>query len=451
MSSCKRTVVLGLVLVVVVAGAKAFAFVHLRQIVSVPMRDGRSLAADLFLPAASGQWPVVVIQTPYNRLGFVPVFVTNASADPLLKSPHYAFLVVDWRGFYGSADAAYAGSPTRGQDGHDVVQWAAAQPWCTGAVGTWGASALGLVQFLTAIEQPAALKGCVPIVASYRTWYESMYGGGVYLRNINGFINDYFLGGTNPALNHPYRDAFWTITEGLSDRDAQLTVPMLHVGGWYDHNIVFTLAESGLIQTGGGLGAAGNQKVIIGPWSHGRVGQVTQNEQSYPAAEHAGSAAALEFFDHVLRGQANGYPSQPVIRYFRMNDDAWRTAAAWPPPGTVATDYYMTIDGGLDLAAPVVASTSRSYVADPASPVPTVCGAIIVETSATQGPCDLSSLESRPDVLAFSTPPLSAPLTIEGESTATLWITCTTTDTDIMVRMTPVSYTHLTLPTIYSV
>lgn len=122
--------------------ASAPALSHLRLPAEIPMRDGKNLAADVYLLATSGRWPAILIQTPYDKRQFWLVFATDALDNPLLRSPAYAFVVVDWRGFFASRGAAVAGSD-RGQDGYDAVKWIAAQSWCTGGVGTWGPPALG--------------------------------------------------------------------------------------------------------------------------------------------------------------------------------------------------------------------------------------------------------------------------------------------------------------------
>ena len=86
--------------------AASWGVVHLRTPLQIPMRDGQTLAADVYLPGDKGAWPVVLIQTPYNKSARFPlIFQYEVSQDPLLKSPDYAFVVSDWRGFFGSTDA----------------------------------------------------------------------------------------------------------------------------------------------------------------------------------------------------------------------------------------------------------------------------------------------------------------------------------------------------------
>lgn len=417
--------------------APCSAHQHIRQTLNIPMRDApHTLAADAYLPAASGSWPVVLIQTPYNKNLFAPVFTLELTDDPLLESPDYAFVVLDWRGYFASAGAAYAGSPTHGEDGYDAVEWIADQSWCTGSVGTWGASALGNVQMKTAAEQPPALKGCVPIVYHYGETYDQYYPGGVYYKSRNDFVAGAFGGGTL-VRDNPQYNLLWQILENTTGDPALIDLPMLHITGWYDHETAITIREMQSIQTNGAANALDKQKLIIGPWTHNAIGALAQGELEYPSAEHYSSAAALAFFDRYLRGISNGWEGRPAIEYFRMNDDLWVQASAWPPVGTEPRQFFLHADGTLADTAPATAQT-LSYDADPADPVLTVCGATINSTLGEQGPGDLSAVEARADVLTFTTPVLTAPLTFEGTPSVRLFFECDAVDTDFAVRLTHV-------------
>ncbi|MCC6795184.1 MAG: CocE/NonD family hydrolase [Candidatus Hydrogenedentes bacterium] len=415
----------------------AHAHAHIRQSIAIPMRDTpHTLAADVYLPAASGTWPVVLIQTPYNKNLLAPVFTLEFSDDPLLESPDYAFVVLDWRGFFASAGAAYSGNPTRGEDGYDAVQWIAAQTWCTGNVGTWGASALGNVQMQTAAEHPPALKACVPIVYHYGETYDQYYPGGVYYKSRNDFVLGTFGGSALVRSNHHY-NTLWQFVESTTGDWSAIDLPMLHVSGWYDHETGITIREMQGVQTNGGPNAQGKQKLIIGPWTHGGIGALAQGELEYPAAEFYSSQAALDLFDHYLRGLNNGYTSRSDVEYFRMNDDQWIESSAWPPTGTTSQLYYLQPDGTLDSAASATPG-AIAYTSDPSDPVPTVFGATINSALGEQGPGDLSAVEARPDVTTFTTPPLTAPLTFDGQPSVRLFFECDAVDTDFAVRLTHV-------------
>ena len=130
-------------------GFKVFSQMTPTYIVNIPMRDGKNLSADVFVPNGASTFSTILIQTPYNKNNFrngLPLgYLQNLNSSP------YAWVVVDWRGFYGSSSALVS-QPNRGQDGYDVIDWIVAQTWSNGKVGSWGPSALGGVQYNTMKE-----------------------------------------------------------------------------------------------------------------------------------------------------------------------------------------------------------------------------------------------------------------------------------------------------------
>ena len=56
---------------------------------------------------------------------------------------------------------------------------------------------------------------------------------------------------------------------------------------------------------------------------------------------------ALAFFDHLLYGAANGYASQPAVRYWKEGAEIFGTAADFPIPESVAERFYLG-SGGAD-------------------------------------------------------------------------------------------------------
>ncbi len=145
-----RAAIASLVLAVWLAPSSVRAFAFQASTTQIPMRDGRYLSADVYLPSTGGPWPVIVIQTPYNKNLFSAQFANDYFEDTLLKNPNYGWVVVDWRGFFGSSSAQFSGCPTRGQDGYDVVEWIANQSWSNRKVGAGVDSALGTQSMVTA-------------------------------------------------------------------------------------------------------------------------------------------------------------------------------------------------------------------------------------------------------------------------------------------------------------
>src|SRR5262249_8531348 len=116
--------------------------VHLERDIAVRMRDGVTLRADLLLPAQEGRFPTLVYRTPYGKEDAVKEYTTFQHA----VERGYAVVVQDVRGRYASA-GVFTPYQNEGRDGYDTIEWAAVQPWSNGAVGTFGLSYPGAVQW----------------------------------------------------------------------------------------------------------------------------------------------------------------------------------------------------------------------------------------------------------------------------------------------------------------
>src|ERR1700730_15069163 len=145
-----------------------------RADVSVPMRDGVVLRADVLLPSAEGKFPALLYRTPYGKQFALREYKTFEKA----VARGYAVVVQDVRGRYAS-DGEFVAYQNEGRDGFDTIEWAAKQPWCDGNVGTFGLSYPGAVQWLAAVENPPHLKAMVPAM-TFSTPRNFFYSGGVF-------------------------------------------------------------------------------------------------------------------------------------------------------------------------------------------------------------------------------------------------------------------------------
>jgi putative CocE/NonD family hydrolase len=141
--------------------------------VAVKMRDGVTLRADVLLPAA-GKFPVLVYRTPYGKQHAPDEWTTFGKA----AKRGYAVVIQDVRGRYAS-EGEFDPYKNEGRDGYDTIEWAAAQPWSSGEVGTFGLSYPGAVQWLAAVENPPHLKAMVPAM-TFSTPRNFFYSGGVF-------------------------------------------------------------------------------------------------------------------------------------------------------------------------------------------------------------------------------------------------------------------------------
>lgn len=408
---------------------------------SIPMRDGKKLAMTLYQPSGCTQCPTILVQTPYNRLLYNLGLPLGIGQN--INAYHYNIVILDWRGFYGSFQAAYAGSPTRGEDGYDAVQWIATQTWSDGKIGTWGPSALGRVQYMTAKENPPNLVCMVPQVAGPQYSYAEYYPGGVlrteYVEQLDG------LGfGTSPLiLANPFYNILWQFSEAANYYPDSIRVPTFMIGGWYDHNTEVMLQFFNGIRNSSQLSVRDQHRLLMGPWVHGGhgtayVGSATQGQLSYPEGAGWSDSLAWNFFDYHLRNISNGWNSTSYIRYFQMGDDAWQQSAVWPPAGVSDYSFYMHTDGSLNTVVPANGTGSLSYNYDPLNPSPTI-GGCTLRADLDQGPYDqVPDVESRNDVLIFSTDVLQHDVLMKGQAEVHLKISSDKKDTDFAIRLTDV-------------
>lgn len=406
---------------------------------SVPMRDGKKLPVDIYLPANWTSGPVILIQTPYNRiyyrfLGLPMGVITNINAS------NYAYAIADWRGFYGGAQAFYSGAPGHGEDGYDIVEWIATENWSNGKIGTWGPSALGNVQYQTAKEYPPHLICICPLVAGPQAQYQEYYPNGClrteYLQQLDGLG----FGTSAFVMPFPTYSFAWQFTEPASYYPDSIPVPTFMIGGWYDHNIEKMMQFFDGLRTQSPANVQNQHRLLMGPWVHGghgsaQVGSQAQGELYYTNAESWSDSLAFVFFDYHLRNIANGWNNSPYIQYYRMGQNTWQSSATWPPPGFAPVTLYFQNDTTLDIVPPSASSGSLSYNYDPNNPSPTVGGPTLRQDQ-LQGPYDQTdSVESRNDILKFTTAPLQQDMVLTGNATVHLEISSDKFDTDFCVRL----------------
>jgi predicted acyl esterase len=410
--------------------------------ITIPARDGKSLAADLYASDTTVSKPVILVQTPYNKnLYRIAINIppeAGGSAFPY-DSLHYNYVVLDWRGFYGSKSAAVAGYD-RGLDGYDAVEWIAAQRWCNGRVGTWGPSALGAIQFMTAKHHPPHLVCSVPLVKDFKTKYTDFYYGGDYRREHVTTLQALGLTDTTLILAHPTSDLTWQAAERLSDYPDSIAVPMLLISGWYDHFPDDVIRAFDDLRRESDPSVRTRHRLMMGPWMHEGVGKLKQGVLEYPNAVGSGDSVALRFFDYYLREIANGYDTQPNVRYYQMGTNEWHATDDWYSLCRAADtlSLYLSEEQSLSEIAPASGTGADTILFDPRNPSPTIGGARLVPPgeSVPAGPQDQhDSVESRGDVLVYSTPPLTGDLTVDGGMRVELFVSSDRFDTDFSVRL----------------
>ena len=471
--------------------------------IRIPMRDGVILRGDLYRPVDSLEpgraVPGVVTRTPYDKelsgAGLVAV-MPNALK---LAERGYAVVVCDTRGRYAS-QGDFNPFHQEGPDGYDTIEWVAAQPWCDGKTAIYGPSYVGATTMLAAREAPPSLRCAIPIITAddyYDGWtyqggafqlgFIGLWGAGLaatgYLQHGHArpaeaqpALQEALLGnsfrflGNRPLaelqgisedgvapwwrdwVGHDSRDGFWEAVRHSADY-SRFTVPMLHIGGWFD---IFGI---GTIRNFRGLSAAGNaaQHLIMGPWAHTsyerRLGELDFGASG--AAAGANVVADINrFLDrHLKDGEAELAPA----RWFLMGANEWRESPSWPPPEAEQRAFYLASDGGATLhygdgrlvdECPAEDQRWDQYLYIAYKPVMTEGGSILQMPIGLPGPRDQSRAESRDDVLCYSTEPLARPLDAAGPVTVELFVSSDRPDTDFTAKLvdvhpdgTPISLT----------
>ncbi|MDP6951863.1 MAG: CocE/NonD family hydrolase [Alphaproteobacteria bacterium] len=452
--------------------------------VMVAMRDGVRLAIDVYRPDAPGTFPALVERTPYDKTRSSEI---RAEAHTYFAERGYVFMVQDVRGRYASEGNYYpfrdAGWDAR-TDGYDTIAWIADQPWSNGSVGVVGGSHTGQTAYMLAQSQPPALGAIFARESAsdlhkhwiYRggafeygfvtAWVGLTFAGDIITRTlterpaarargaIQAFLDNpqpYFtqlpVNGFEPysgieGLSFYYdwlaeqADGPYWQRQAIAREHADFTVPVAHLGGWYDIFLQGTIENyEGLRDNAGSALARDNQRLVIGPWVHGptNVGVTQVGELEFPGADAVGyNAIRARWFDHWLRGIDNGVTDEPPVLIYVMGDNRWRHENEWPLARTEVTNLYFREDG-LAAEAPGADEGASSFTYDPATPVPTLGGNTLFLPG---GPRDHRAADALS--LTFTGEPLDAPLEVTGPVTAVLYGASSAVDTDWTVRLSEV-------------
>ena len=448
--------------------------------VAVPMRDGVVLRADVWRPQGSGPFPVLLYRTPYGKTAAQSEYSTFRKA----VERGYAVVMQDVRGRFAS-DGEFVAYTQEGRDGYDTIEWAAQQPWSNGAVGTFGLSYPGAVQWLAAVESPPHLKAMVPAM-TFASANMFFYAAGVWdnswsswlwadiaadLRRRRGIagpttdedaerdwdrVRDRVLGTLPLAalpdfkpiaswyyewMQHPPWDAWWQWAD-LGGRYARTDAAVLNLSGWYDE----AYGPDGATTNFAGLtttraGASPRSALVIGPWPHGvrGTGRTKAGDREFgPDAAIDYDETVLRWMDRWLRGLDNGVDRESPVRVFVMGDNRWRQADRWPIPETRPDTLYLNSPvrgsrvGALSSRRPDPSAPPSSYVSNPAKPVTDP----FAERS---GAHDYRELSSRLDVVTFETAPLEEDLEVVGAIGAEVYLAADAPDADLWVKVLDVA------------
>ena len=463
---------------------------------AVPMRDGTILYADVYRPEGSGPFPVILQRTPYDKT--LPVSTTML--DPLKTAKHgYAAVIQDTRGRYTSEGEFYAFRDDI-DDGYDTVAWVAAQPWSSGRVGMYGTSYVGATQWLAALAQPPHLTAIVPNVTASNYHEGWTYQGGAFelafnvswtlgsltlanLENLSSLkdipqdrrqqlieaVDDMESSFRSLPLNefpplkdglatyfydwlaHPDYDDYWKQL-CIEENHSRLSVPAYNIGGWYDIFLGGTIRNYlGMREKGATEDARRSQKLLIGPWEHGARGTSLVGSHYFGLAADAMAididGIHFRWFDYWLKGINNGIMDEPPVRIFVMGDNVWRDEQEWPLARAQSVNYHFHSQGkansrngnGTLNTEPPGQEPPDAFLYNPMDPVPTRGGPLCCSPYfVPNGAFDQGEIETREDVLVYSTPPLEREVEVTGPITVTVWAATSERDTDFTAKLVDV-------------
>ncbi|MEO9532303.1 MAG: CocE/NonD family hydrolase [Crocinitomicaceae bacterium] len=402
----------------------------------IPMRDGDSLQADVYIPNGTTTGEVILIQTPYNKDLFS--FSLPLGVQQNLDAQPFIFVIVDWRGFYGS-NMADVSNVNRGEDGYDICDWIKDQTWHADRIGTWGPSALGGVQYNTMVEAHPNHTCAVPQVATGMQAYESYFYGGVLEEARLDQLDALGYGLSPTVMANVYDNSIWQFSELSTYFPDDIQIPTLQIGGWYDHHIDAMMTFYKNSRNDAAANVQDEQWLLVGPWVHGGtgaayIGSSIQGELTYPDAEFMSDIMAWDFFEYYLLDSANNWENTDKITYYDLGNGGWLTSNADDIEITSTDVLYLNQNNQLTSSNGV---NSSSFVSDPSDPSPTIGGATLSD-QLDQGPYDQNSLDSRTDVLTFSSEVLSEAISITGRPSVDIYLSADQADCDVAVRLVDV-------------
>jgi uncharacterized protein len=437
-----------------------------RESLYIPLRDGVRLYAIVYRPEREEKFPVIVYRTPYGAEKY------DGYAEFPLKAAKqgYVVCIVDVRGRYKS-DGVFEAYRNEKNDGYDVIEWAGKKyPYSNGKVGTYGGSYPGFVQWLAMSQSPPSLTAAAPDMTPIHS-HQFFYVGGAFsfgwlewfytliLPNMreragdttgtwetstaaenwqmekeqwnlsrpltgNPFMSRYVPYYDEWLLN-PDRTSYWDFANAEKDFSAMPAPALIHTG-WYD-------AVYGLLGATEGFSKIRTEprdartrersRLIIGPWNHTTPGV---RKTKFGSMEN-GRSAGLDF-DRLLIGWFDAelkdvvQPGTPPVSIFIMGENRWRYENEWPPRRAVATDFYLHERGVMDNELPAKEKPDQ-YMFDPRSPL---CDSSYQKPF----PYDQRGLETRSDVVVYTSGVLEEDLEVTGRITLEVFVSSTARDTD---------------------
>ena len=238
---------------------------------------------------------------------------------------------------------------------------------------------------------------------------------------------------------------------GLYHDDMDFGVPSFWFVSWYDvatspnlelFNYVRNNAKSKSVRE--------NQYLVIAPTLHCGFKRAKENtivgELSVGDARLNYDEQISLWFDHFLKGEKNNFDSKiPRVQYYTMGINKWQQSETWPPRGVEYKTYFLGSEGNaktmygngtLSLIENLNPETKDSFVYDPMNPVKSYGGGVCCTGNAVQGGSfDQRIMETRADILVYTSQPLEEGIEVSGFIEADLYVSSDVKDTDFTIKI----------------
>ncbi|MEM9509109.1 MAG: CocE/NonD family hydrolase [Cyanobacteria bacterium P01_E01_bin.35] len=451
----------------------------IKQTASMQTGDGVRLDADIYRPDTDDKLPILLMRQPYGR----EIASTVVYAHPRWYAAQgYIVVIQDVRG-RGTSEGEFDLFTHEMADGLDTINWVSQLPNSTWKVGMYGFSYQGMTQLYTAMHQPECLKAIAPAMVAYDLYSDWAYENGAFCLYANlawaiqlagesarleGNEAAYLelsaaarilpVHGSIPAnpelLQRLAPNSFYHQWLHNSDSNAEywqkrspkyllanIDLPMLHVGGWFDPYLrgTLNLFQAMVAQ------CSQPQHLLVGPWVHLPWGRKLGVVDYGIEAQNPIDEIQIRWFDHWLKGKDTGLLQESSICFFEMGSNQWREFDSLPDKQTT---YYLASDGlasiredggmlwqfeeeinpspreilGIDLSESITELDNNIdiIVHDPWRPVSALGG----HATYPGGSFERSALDSRSDILTYTSAPLESDFHLIGA--VTLEVYCST-------------------------
>lgn len=465
----------------------------------IPMRDGAELFTVIYTPKdTSKSYPILLNRTCYNASGYTDYNVSRYPSDFLVRDG-YILAYQDVRGRYMSDgtfnnmrpnipgnDPSNPNDIDESSDTYDTIEWLIQNiANNNGRVGMYGVSYPGFYTAAALPDAHPALKASSPQAPISDFFFDDFHHQGAYLESYTAafavfgyqkegrtreswfqdemsrfyrepvkdgydfylqkgplkniteqYHNDNFF--WKQIVEHPNYDEFWQARNILPHlKDVNHAV--MTVGGWFDAEDLYGPLNIYKTVEANSPNAKKNM-LVMGPWEHGgwtrERGQTTHNHIYFGDSISTYYQEEIErrFFNFYLKDE--GEMTLPEAYMFDTGTKEWKSFDTWPPKEIKPISFYFGENGELSVDTPTDEKAVFNYVSDPSKPVP--------YTSQIEGLTftprrfmsdDQREASRRPDVLTFTTEPLTDPKTIAGEILAKLKVSMTGTDADFIVKL----------------